>query len=195
MTKTFALAALAVAGCAVAPDTSTTGAALTAEVCPVETPSTIAPDADRDLAFTLYATGTQDYECRPSGTGAAWALVAPDAQLFDTDGNLVGRHYAGPTWELEDGSFVVGAKRVGVTVDPTAVQWLLLDVTRHGDVTGRMSKVTAIQRLSTTDGLPPSSGCDLYHLGATYKSPYTTDYFFYRTRTTQPQQNLRCGAR
>jgi hypothetical protein len=193
MTRSFALAALALAGCAV-DTTATTGAALTADVCPAETPATIAPDADRDLAFTLYATGVQIYECRASGTGAAWALLAPDADLFDADGNHVGRHYGGPTWEYEDGSLVVGAKRAGVTVDPTAVQWLLLDVTRHGAVTGRMSKVTAIQRLSTTDGLPPATGCDLEHLGATTASPYTTDYFFYRTREAQPQRNVRCGA-
>jgi hypothetical protein len=195
MTK-LALAALALAGCAVdGAHTTTSGAALTPDVCPAETPATLAPDADRDLAFTLYATGAQIYECRPTATGAAWALKAPDADLYDAEGNHVGRHYAGPTWEFEDGSFVVGAKRVGVTVDPTAVQWLLLDVTRHGDVAGRMSKVTAIQRLSTTEGLAPSTGCDVDHLGATYASPYTTDYFFYRTRTTQPQLNLRCGAR
>jgi len=198
MTKLVALAAvpLTLAACAVDGDVdvATGESALTTDVCPVETPATIAPDADQDLAFTLYATGVQKYACRSTATGAAWTLVAPDAVLFDERGDAVGRHYGGPTWEYEDGSFVVGAKRTGVTVDPTAVQWLLLDVVRHGDVTGRMSRITAIQRLSTTGGVAPATGCDVDHLGATADIPYTAEYFFYRTRATPPEQNLRCGA-
>jgi hypothetical protein len=168
--------------------------ALTASVCPVDTPAAIAPGGDQDLAFTMYATGVQKYACHAAETGAAWMLVAPDALLFDDDGDEVGLHYGGPTWEHADGSLVVGAKRAGVTVDPTAVQWLLLDVVRRGDMTGRMSKVTAIQRLSTTDGLAPMTGCDVDHLGATADVPYTAEYFFYRTRATNPDRNVRCGA-
>lgn len=191
MTKLLALAlSLPLAACAFDVDVDVDEAALTAEICPAETPASIAPDADQDLAFTLYATGVQTYACN----GAAWALVAPDAVLFDDDGNAVGRHYGGPTWEYEDGSLVVGAKRAGATVDPTAVPWLLLDVIGSGDVTGRMSKVSAIQRLSTTDGLAPPTGCDAAHLGATVDVPYTAEYFFYRTRETQPRHNVRCGA-
>ena len=37
----------------------------------------------------------------------AWAFREPIATLFQ-DGKTVGRHYAGPTWELSDGSAVVG---------------------------------------------------------------------------------------
>lgn len=196
MTKLLALATLplTLGACAFNGDVDVAAAPLTTDVCPAETPATIAPDADQDLAFTLYATGLQKYACRATAGGAAWTLVAPDAVLFDEDGEEVGRHYGGPTWEYEDGSLVVAAKRTGATVDPTAVQWLLLDVLRSGDVTGRMSKVTSIQRLSTTDGLPPATGCDADHLGATADIPYTAEYFFYKTRATQQQLNLRCGA-
>jgi len=196
MNKLNALAALplTLAACAVESDVDDVGvdtgeAALTAEVCPIETPATLAPDADQDLAFTLYATGVQKYECRSTG----WALVAPDAVLFHPGGDEVGRHYGGPTWEYEDGSYVVAAKRAGATVDPTAVDWLLLGVTRHGETSGRMGKITSIQRLSTTDGLAPA-GCDADHLGATADVPYTAEYFFYRARATQTRLNLRCGA-
>jgi hypothetical protein len=37
-----------------------------------------------------------------------WTLKAPEADLFDANGRAIGRHYAGPTWELMDGSEVVG---------------------------------------------------------------------------------------
>lgn len=197
MTKLLALAStitLSLTACALDADVATGVAPLTAKVCPAGTPSTIAPDADQDLAFTMHAEGVQIYECRAGANGAAWVLQAPDAVLYDRDGVEVGSHYGGPTWEHEDGSLVVAARRSGAAIDPTSVAWLLLDVTDDGEVDGRMSEVTSIQRLSTTGGLAPATGCDADHLGATTEVPYTAEYFFYRTRAQAPEKNLRCGA-
>ena len=63
------------------------------------------------LAFELTGVGAQIYTCRPKKDDATrfeWALTAPDARLMDTEGNVVGHHYAGPTWESIDGTKVIG---------------------------------------------------------------------------------------
>jgi hypothetical protein len=66
-------------------------------------PATLVP-AGEHLAFRVHASGDQIYTCR-SGN---WTFRAPEAKLFDTSGNEVGKHFAGPTWESTDGSQVKG---------------------------------------------------------------------------------------
>jgi hypothetical protein len=168
--------------------------AISASICPLDTPASLAPAADQNLAFALPATGVQKYTCQASGTGAAWTFVAPDAKLFDSYGRQVGTHFAGPTWQYKDGSTVVGAKVSAATLDLTAVPWLLLSAASHGPVLGKMTNVTTIQRLSTTGGNAPTTGCDTSHLGATADVPYTAKYFFYYTNTRHMERNIRCGA-
>ena len=106
---------------------------------------------------------------------------APEADLFGKRGRIAGSHYAGPTWEGLDGSTVVAGRVAGVTVDATAIPWLLLQATSNtGD--GRMSDVTFIQRLETVGGLAPATGCDAAHIGAVADVPYTALYAFYEAR-------------
>ena len=192
--KTLLWLPLALVGCTTTPSTSTTAADLTSAVCPDNVPASLAPAADQDLAFVLAASGVQEYTCN----GTAWVFIAPDAQLYPLhadadDGDAVGHHYAGPTWEwYEDGSTVVAAKKAGATVDPTAIPWLLLTAKSHGANDGRMSDITSIQRLETVGGNAPATGCDADHVGAAANVPYTAHYYFYRTRT-DGKHNLRCG--
>src|SRR5262245_19000498 len=92
------LAVLIVAGCA--------------SQQPVAVPDRLKPGANESLTMIVPAKGVQIYECRPRKDQAGeyeWAFVAPEADLFDTRGNRIGRHYAGPHWESNDGSKVVGA--------------------------------------------------------------------------------------
>lgn len=166
--------------------------AISSDICPDGVPPELAPAADQHLAFVLSASGVQKYTCAATGTGFAWTLVAPDADLFSNDCQ-VGTHYAGPTWEYRDGSTVVAARVAGATPEPTAIPWLLLTAASHGGEDGRMTDVTSIQRLSTTGGLAPATGCDANHVGATADVPYAADYFFYRTKTKHQQRNVRCG--
>jgi hypothetical protein len=174
-------------------DTGSTESAISRRVCPAGVPASLAPAADQDLKFVLNATGVQKYTCAATDTGFAWTFVAPEADLFRR-GCQVGIHYAGPTWEYQDGSTVVAARVAGATIDPTAIPWLLLAATSHGAERGKMTPVTSIQRLSTTGGLAPATGCDAEHAGATADVPYTADYFFYRTKTKHQERNVRCGA-
>jgi hypothetical protein len=172
----------------------TAEAALLSCSCPAETPAVLAPPANQSLAFVLDATGIQKYKCDATATGAAWTLVAPVAQLLN-NGFVIGTHSAGPTWKSNDGSTVVGARAQGATIDATAIPWLLLSVVGHGGTClGAMSNVTAIQRLATTGGLAPATGCNVTLLGATADVPYTAKYFFYRTSILPSQLNTRCGA-
>ena len=171
----------------------TAESALLSCACPAGTPAELAPPADQNLAFVLDATGVQQYVCNATATGAAWTFVAPVANLFK-DGFAAGTHYAGPTWKGSDGSTVVGARAAGAPVTATAIPWLLLSVVSNTGWLGGMSDVTAIQRLATSGGLAPASGCDATHLGATADVPYTAKYFFYRTNLLLWQLNTRCGA-
>jgi hypothetical protein len=160
--------------------------------CPPGTPAVLAPPPDLHLAFVLDASGVQRYACSGTAAGATWTLVGPAADLFTSGHYVVGTHYAGPTWEYADGSTVVGARVAGATVDPTAIPWLLLEVTSHSGPRGKLTPITAIQRLATFGGTPPATGCDADHLGATANVAYAAKYFFYRTRSGHPS-NRRCG--
>src|SRR5436305_4774322 len=87
-----------------------------------EVPAALQVPAGNKVEFHAYASGVQIYVW----TGSSWVFKAPEAVLFDSDGNVVGIHYAGPTWESESGSKVVGTRLAGSTVDAAAIPWLLL---------------------------------------------------------------------
>ncbi len=110
--------------------------------------------------------------------------MAPQANLFNDEGRLIGTHFIGPTWQANDGSSVVGAKLQAATVDPSAVPWLLLQAKSHATEVGRFSDVSYVQRLSTVGGNAPTDVCDATHnLGAVVQVAYSADYFFYETKT------------
>jgi len=107
--------------------------------------------------------------------------VAPAATLFDDRGAPITTHFAGPTWQANDGSKVVGARVAGADVSG-AIPWLLLRAasTTPGPGGGdRLTATTYIQRVNTTGGLAPAGGCDATTVGAAANVPYTADYYFY----------------
>jgi len=64
--------------------------------------------AGRAAVATIHAEGAQIYECKAdSGGKITWLFREPVATLL-LNGKTIGRHYAGPTWELTDGSAVAG---------------------------------------------------------------------------------------
>jgi len=141
-----------------------------------QVPSQLRPPADQKLLFQLHGKGDQIYSCKADGT---WTLKAPEAQLFDKDNKPFGRHFAGPSWQANDGSKVVGkAVANAPSPDPQSIPWLLVNVVSH-DGNGLLTPVTTIQRLNTKGGKAPSSGCDAAHVDQESRVPYTADYLFY----------------
>jgi len=144
-----------------------------------QVPPQLKPPEGTKLILHARAKGDQVYTCKQDGTQYSWTLKAPDAQLFDENGKAVGRHFAGPSWQLNGTSTVVGkvAARFD-SPDKDAIPWLLLTAADHSG-NGLLSNVTHIQRLNTKGGKAPAAGCDASHAGSETRVPYTADYFFY----------------
>lgn len=143
-------------------------------------PPTLQPPAGEQLFLTLHAKGDQVYACKEGATRIAWMLKQPDAQLFDKDGKPFGKHFAGPAWEANDGSRVLGqAVADAPSPDPSSIPWLLVHVVRHEGSTGALSRASTIQRINTKGGKAPDSGCDSTTTGREIRVPYAADYLFY----------------
>jgi hypothetical protein len=144
-------------------------------------PDAIKAPAGEKLVLKVHATGFQIYTCNTGADGIQqWTLKAPDADLHDKKGAVIGHHFAGPTWKHKDGSEVKGKASAHVeSPDADSIAWLLVSATGHtGD--GVFAKVSSIQRVNTKGGNPPAaSECDASKSGTESKSKYSADYYFY----------------
>ena len=126
---------------------------------------------------TVHAIGAQIYECKSDGhAGLVWTFREPIATLI-ADGKTVGRHFAGPSWEMADGSLVV-AKVVGKAsgTTPNDIPWLKLDVSQHQG-SGILGDIATVQRITTVGG-NKAGPCSSE--GALTAEPYSADYMFSR---------------
>jgi uncharacterized protein DUF3455 len=136
--------------------------------------------AGNSVAFHAYAIGTQNY----MWSGSNWVFIAPSAILFGDPGynGEVAIHFAGPTWESNSGSKVVGHKLAACMPDTTAIPWLLLGaVSSQGP--GVFDRVTFIQRVNTVGGKAPASSGTF--VGQEADVPYTAEYYFYKADETE----------
>src|SRR5579872_253057 len=147
---------------------------------PPDVPDAIQAPADLQVVVYAHGIGSQIYTCKSEPGGKfSWILKAPDAELHDRKDKVIGHHSVGPSWKLNDGSEVTGKAAAHVdSLDPDSVPWLLVNVVSHSGK-GQLSDVTAIQRVRTHGGMPPSEGCDAAHANAETKSSYTADYYFF----------------
>jgi hypothetical protein len=156
---------MAAVGCAAAP--------------PVPAPLRV--PAGEVLLIQLHATGVQIYECQRKGDASQleWVFKQPEATLFTQRGKNFGKHYAGPTWEANDGSKVVGDVAGHVeSPKPNSIPWLLLrakSVSGHG----ALSNTRHIQRLNTAGGNAPNVQCRQDQSGQLLRASYSADYLFY----------------
>ena len=145
-------------------------------------PKELAPTANEALAMVVPARGVQIYKCAAKGANHEWAFVAPDAELFDARGKLIGRHGAGPYWEALDGSRVNASLKARADApDKRDIPWLLLAAKNTGS-DGSFSAVTSIQRVNTIGGTAPANGCDATSIGKETRVHYTADYRFFTQR-------------
>ena len=139
-----------------------------------QVPPELAAPGEAAVAI-IHAEGAQIYECNADKGGkVTWQFREPIATLL-LNGKTIGRHYAGPTWELTDGSAVTG-KAVSNAPGATAVDipWLKLDVVNHQG-NGLLSNVTTVQRINTRGGVAQGT-CD--QRGSFLSVPYSADYSF-----------------
>jgi hypothetical protein len=141
-----------------------------------EIPDMIAAPGEK-LVTVAHAVGAQIYECHRDGSSAlSWQFREPIATLV-VNGRTVGRHFAGPNWEMSDGSSVggrVAGKAPGKGTDD--IPLLKLIAVPHLGL-GELNGVTTIQRLNTRGG---NAGGACETAGALLNVPYTADYAFYR---------------
>jgi len=152
---------------------------------PPDVPPSLRAPADQVMSLALRGAGVQVYECQATQDRVArfaWVLRGPEADLTDHSGKTVGRHYAGPTWEADDGSTVAGEiVAQEPSPNPDAMPWLLLRATSNAGK-GLFAKTRSIQRLHTVGGKAPGSGCDATQLRKHVRVAYSADYYFYVAR-------------
>ena len=145
-------------------------------------PAALQLPAQAKLVLEVTGRGAQVYTCAADEADASqfhWTLKAPEAALYDEGGNLVGRHFAGPTWELNGGSRVAAEVKARTDAPRAdAIPWLLLTV-QPGTGTGLFAGVTSVQRLDTEGGKAPATGCDAEHKDTETRVPYQARYRFY----------------
>jgi hypothetical protein len=176
MWETFMLIFTALSRNVLALASGALAAILPASLACAEVPAAIAAPGET-LVATFHAQGAQVYECKADASGKlGWQFREPVATLL-RDGKTVGRHYAGPKWELADGSAVVA--KVSGRADaatPQDIPLLKLDVTsRRGS--GELAAIATIQRLNTRGGVAEGA-CGT--AGAFLSVPYSADYAVYQ---------------
>lgn len=138
------------------------------------------------LAGRLDAVGVQIYVCTATKADPArfeWAFKAPEADLFEPNGQRAGTHYAGPTWEGNDRSKVVGAVAARDDgPDGSAIPWLLLTAKSNAG-SGVFGRTASIQRVDTVGGKAPAASCEAKQAGTEARVPYKAAYYFYDARS------------
>jgi hypothetical protein len=129
--------------------------------------------------LAVFAKGVQIYVCNKADKANwVWTFKAPEAELFDATGTLVGRHYAGPSWAGTDRGTVVGTVTASADAPVAdAITWLRVEI-RSREGTGIFTQASRILRVSTFGGKPPTAGCDEPRAGSELRVPYTATYYF-----------------
>ncbi len=176
------------------------------EMTAPKVPSEIQVPTGNTAFLRGHAVGTQNYICMPSTSGYSWKFAGPQATLFITfkwmNGEVrqqITTHFLSmnpseggiprATWQSSLDTSAVWAKAIATSSDPgfvapDAIPWLLLQVvgSQAGPAGGTtLNPTTFIQRIETTGGIMPSTGCsEAMNAGAMVFVPYTAEYLFYK---------------
>jgi hypothetical protein len=131
--------------------------------------------AGRETLLAVHAVGAQVYVCKGDpADGNSWAFREPIATLV-RDGETVGRHFAGPSWQLSGGETVTGKVLASAPGrDAADIPLLKLEVVDHrnGDM---LKDVSLVLRLATRGGVLKGP-CGVP--GELRAEPYSADYVF-----------------
>jgi hypothetical protein len=156
-------------------------------------PADLEVPAGNTLFLRGHATGTQNYICLPTDSSFAWAFFGPQATLFRFKRQII-THFLSSnpdeedlpraTWQHSRDTSRVWGNAVALSSVPGAIPWLLLEVVGAdaGPTGGTgLTETVYIQRIRTSGGLAPATGCDhALDVGAKALVPYTADYLFYK---------------
>jgi hypothetical protein len=152
---------------------------------PPQVPDNLKVPDGQTVLLEGFGKGVQIYGCTAQAgdpTKFEWTFKAPEANLTNEHGEKIAKHYAGPTWEANDGSKVVGEVQQKANAPrPGAVPWLLLKAKVNEGI-GMCAKVMYIQRVDTEGGVAPAAGCDQAHVNAEARIDYKANYYFYGPR-------------
>ena len=145
------------------------------------------PAADEAPAFRLRASGVQVYECRALLTNPdrfAWQFVAPDVTLTDpTTGGDTAVLRSVDLWNsLTDRSSVSAVLRATQSAGTTNLPWTYMRAI-PASPDGMFAGVTSIQRVNTSGGAAPPTGCAADTAGSELRVPFTAEYYFYKRGT------------
>ena len=113
-----------------------------------QVPKELRPPASERLLLRVHGKGDQIYTCTGQGGQFAWVLKAPEAQLTEKDGKAFGKHFAGPSWEANDGSRITGKAAANApSPDADSIPWLLITVVSHSGE-GALARVSSVQRVA-----------------------------------------------
>jgi hypothetical protein len=172
-------------------------------------PANIQVPAGNKAFLVGHAVGTQNYICLSCSnpltsaatcpaSGFAFALITPQATLFDDANKQVTTHFFSPnpvekgtirpTWQDSLDTSTVWAKANASSSDPAfvapgAIPWLLIAVVgaQNGPSGGdTLTATTFIQRLNTSSGIAPTTCKSSSDVGKEAFVPYKADYFFYK---------------
>jgi hypothetical protein len=171
---------------------------------PPPVPPTLQVPEGHQVFLEEHAIGTQNYICLPSDASVAWTFVGPQATLFNRWNRQRITHFLSPnpdendmpraTWQHSLDTSSIWAMAIASSSDPSfvasgAIPWLLLQVVgaEPGPTGGdRLTETTFIQRVHTTGGVAPSTGCvEVTDVGQRAFVPYTADYVFYEAPTDE----------
>jgi hypothetical protein len=147
----------------------------------VVTPPGLEVPPGQAQALMLHASGVLIYECQPKAsdpTKFEWVLKSFEADLYDYNSLPVGRYYAGPTWELDDGGKVIGRlKTTADSPDGKGMPWQLFDVVQASGTI--MGKIKSIRCVKTYGGKVPNEPATEARVGQESRAEFHATYKFY----------------
>jgi hypothetical protein len=182
--RTGVLPAALLAGCAVLPPAGVSPPSAGTEGPAAATPvpslgffSRIKVPEGHVPVLKLAGRGVQIFRCEQRERTLGWAYRLPEADLLDSEGRLAGRHGADFSFELNDGSRLVGKVQGSDEVSANDLRWLLLSTRSFGQ--GALTGITYVQRINTHGGMPPAR-CEANQRNQLLRVDFSAEFVFYR---------------
>ena len=172
---------------------------LNAQAKDPDVPADLEVPAGHKLFLQARAIGTQNYICLPTDSGVDWAFFGPQATLFKFRRQII-THFLSPnpdeedlpraTWQHSRIPAGYGAMRSHLPPIPVSLsqvrfpgccsRWWERSRAPAGGT--RLMETVYIQRIRTSGGEAPETGCDDQdpNVGARALVPYEADYLFYK---------------